>query len=145
MNCPLSMLPSNLIFKVFACNCWEIFVVLFPPGKLQAKYYTSLSNSGWIIHCCVLIYSPHLIQFLSNGGTLRLFCFYFYLDSFSPPTSIRRSGRGRPVVQGVAEEGINAIYFSYPATQPDVPISCSSELILGIVLLDYFTGAQNTG
>lgn len=45
---------------------------------------------------------------------------------------------------GVTEEGIRTI-FSHPATQPDIPVSCSYELIPGIVLLDHCTGAQNTG
>lgn len=59
VNYPLSILSSNLILKVFVCNSSEIFVVLSPLGKLQAKYCTCLSDSEWISHCCVLMYSSH--------------------------------------------------------------------------------------
>lgn len=122
INYPLSILSSNLIFALFACNCWEIFVVLFPPGKLQAKYYIPVSNSGWLSLCCALIYTPHLTQFLSSGGTLRLVWFYFYLlDSF--PTCLCKEVR-----KGVAEGDICTIYFSYPAIQPDIPVAASLNL-----------------
>lgn len=52
VNYPLSILSSNLIFKVFACNSSEIFVVLFPLGKLQAKYCTCQTPSELVIAVC---------------------------------------------------------------------------------------------
>lgn len=69
--------------------------------QVDYKHYTPSQTLGELITAVLLIYSPYLVQFLSTGEILRLFWFYFYLlDSFSPPTSVRRLRTGSPVVWG---------------------------------------------
>lgn len=69
--------------------------------QVDYKHYTPSQTLGELITAVLLIYSPYVVQFLSTGEILRLFRFYFYLlDSFSPPTSVRRLRTGSPVVWG---------------------------------------------
>lgn len=67
--------------------------------------------------------------------------YFCLLGSLSPPTS--KAGQGEERLW--SEEGICTIYFSHPATQPDIPSGYSSKLITNMELLHYSTDAQNIG